>query len=321
MSCTIFYKGKLKSIYTFENIISIVQEHTKDFDCTLNIYENSIEVRFNTGKSEPLVLALENSKIDGFCKWNGVNEEEYYKILDMFIELKPLFNPYRIEDDFGIWNNYLVQNKPCKIIKRSISTEQEQKLLHRIIDNAQKGYSDTEIELLDIMYRHTEVAPFSKNICRLIVQDFIELFNIESLSSENRRRIIKVANEVSGFSQYLLFKEANFTFEFIYMVVAIWINYCLSYKNKGIVRDLSNGIRGLEGSKLAALYGILSNFLNCHSGTINPKHAEINKFIAKSISHNNPFILSLLGANIELELLISVLDYLGFRYDYRLLTL
>ncbi|WP_207648788.1 hypothetical protein [Clostridium homopropionicum] len=61
----------------------------------------------------------------------------------------------------------------------------------------------------------------------------------------------------------------------------------------------------------------MSNFLNCHSGTTNSKHAEINKFMAKSISHNNPFVLSNLGADIELELLISVLNYLGFKYEIK----
>ncbi|KOA20033.1 hypothetical protein CLHOM_15980 [Clostridium homopropionicum DSM 5847] len=194
MGCTIFYKGKLKSEYTFNDIVSIVQKHAETFECLLNIKENIVEIKFCNDKSEPLVLGLEDTKIDGFCKWNGDIEEEYYKILDMFIELKPLFKPFRIEDDFGIWENYLVQNKPCKIIKRSICTEQEQKLLQRIINNTEKGYSDIEMEVLDIMYRHTEVAPFSKNICRLIVQDFIELFDIKSLSSEKHSQIIKAAN-------------------------------------------------------------------------------------------------------------------------------
>lgn len=318
MSCTIFYKGKLKSEYNFKDMVSIVQKHARILECILHIKENAVEIRFYNEKSDPLILSLKDNKIDGFCKWNGDNEEEYYKILDMFIDLEPLFKSYRIGDDFGIWNNYSVQNKSCKIVKRCICTDQEQKLLQRIIDNSQKEYSDIEIKLLNIMYKHGEVIPFSKNICLLIVQDFIELFDIKSLSSEKRSEIIKVANEISGFNNYLYFTEENFTVEFIYMVIAIWINYCLSYKNKGVVRDLSNEIRGLESSKLAALFGITSNFLNCHSGIINSKHAEIDKFIAKSISHNNPFALSQLGADVELELLISVLYYLGFKYDVRL---
>ena len=317
MGCTIFYNGKLKNEYTFKDIVSIVQKHTETFDCVLDINGSKVAINFCNGKSEPLVLTLQDNKIDGFCKWNGDNEEEYYKILDMFINLKPLFKPYKIEDDFGIWNSYLIRNKPCKIIKRSVLTEQEQRLLQRIIDNTQKGYSDVEIELLDTMYRRTEVSPFSKNICRLIVQDFLELFSIRSLTYEKRNEIIKVANKISEVNQYLSLTEANFTVEFIYIVVTIWVSYYLSYKNKGIVKDLSNEIRGFESSKLAALFGIVSNFLNCHSGTINPKHAEIDKFILKFVSHNNPFMLSQLGAEREIELLISILDYLGFKYEGR----
>lgn len=102
MSCTIFYKGKLKKEYNFKDIVSIIQKHTGTFNWKLNIEENRVEIKFSNKKSEPLVLALEDNRIDGFCKWNGDNEEEYYKILDMFIELKPLFKQYEIGDDFGI---------------------------------------------------------------------------------------------------------------------------------------------------------------------------------------------------------------------------
>lgn len=315
MNCTLFYKGKLKSEYTFEDIISIVQKHAKFLECKLNIQDNKLEIIFLKGKSEPLILSLVNNKLDGFFKWNGEEDKEYYKILDMFIELNILFKSYKIEDDFGIWDNYVVQNKPCKIIKRSILTDKEQKLLQRIINNKNMKYSNTEMELLDIMYRHSDISPFSENICRIIVQDFIKIFDIKFLVSEKYSNIVKVANEINWFDGYLYFTEENFIFEFIYIVVAVWINYCMSYKNKGLVKDLSNDIRGLESSKLAAIYGITSNFLNCHSGTINSKHAEINKFMAKIFSHSNPFVLSKLGAENELILLVSILDYLGFKYD------
>lgn len=314
MACTLSYTGKLKTEYTFKDIVSIVKKHAKFFQCELNINDNIIEIIFLNEKSEPLILSLENNKIDGFFKWNG-DDEEYYKILDMFIELKPLFKSYKIEDDFGIWDNYIIQNKPCKIMKRISLTEKEQKLLKRIIDNTQKEYSNIEIEILHIMYHYGEIAPFSKNICRIIVQDFIRIFDIKTLTSKKREQIIKAANEVNWFDGLLYFTEDNYMFEFIYIVVAIWINYCFSFKNKGLVKELSSNIRGLESSKLAAIYGITSNFLNCHSGTINSKHAEINKFMAKSINNSNPFFLSQLGAEVELILLISVLDYLGFKYD------
>lgn len=218
-------------------------------------------------------------------------------------------------DDFGIWDNYIIQNKPCKIIKRYSLTDKEQKLLQRIIDNTKKEYSQTEIEILHIMYHYKEIAPFSKNICRIIVQDFIKIFDIKTMTSKKLEQIINAANEVNWFDGYLDFTKENYMFEFIYIVVAIWINFCFSYKNKGLVKELPFNIRGLESSKLAAIYGITSNFLNCHSGTINSKHAEMNKFVAKSLSCSNPFFLSQLGAETELILLFSILDYLGFRYD------
>lgn len=317
MSCTIFYRGKLKNGYDFKDIVSIVQKHAGAFGGILNIHNNIIEIQFNTGKSEPLILVLDNGKIDGFCKWNGENEEEYYKVLDMFIELKFLFKPLHIEDDLGIWERYLVQSKPCKIIKRSVCTEQEQKLLQRVIDNGESDYSGIEVEILNMMYPHEESSPFSKNICWLIIQDFIKVCNISSLTSKERSKILKLANEISGFSEHFSFTEGTFKFEIQYLVVAIWISYCLSYKNKGIVRELQNEVYGLGTSKLAALFGIVSGFLNCHSGTINQKHAEINKFMGQNILYNNPFALSKseVKDKMEVELLISVLDYFGFKYE------
>ncbi|MCX7903166.1 MAG: hypothetical protein N2486_01515 [Caloramator sp.] len=315
MSCTVFYKGKLKDEYTFKDIVSIIEKHAKFLECKLNISDISLELIFLKGKSEPLVLSLENNKINGFFKWNGIDEEEYYKILDMFIDLKPLFKSYKIEDDLGICDNYIIQNKPCKIIIRPILNDKEQKLLQRILENINKKYSDTELELLNIMYRYSDISPFSENICRIIIQDFIKIFDIKSSISEKYNNILKVANEINWFDGYLTFTEENFIFEFIYIVVAVWINYCLSYKNKGLVKDLSNNIRGLESSKLAAIYGITSNFLNCHTGTVNSKHAEINKFMQKFYSNSNPFTLSQLGAETELILLITILDYLGFKYN------
>jgi len=37
MSCTIFYNGKLKSEYTFNNMVSVVQKHAESMACKLNI--------------------------------------------------------------------------------------------------------------------------------------------------------------------------------------------------------------------------------------------------------------------------------------------
>lgn len=316
MSCTVFYRGKLKNEYTFNDMSCIVQKHAESFDCRFYVNENSIKIEFINGKNEPLLIALEDGVLDGFCKWNGENEEEYYKILDMFIALKPLFKAYHIEDDLGIWHTYLIQNKPCKIKKRTISSKQEHKLLQRVNDNMKNGYSETEMKLFNLIYTYRGTGPYSENICHFMIQDIIKLSGVTTLNPEEFGLIIKVTKGTSGFNEYLSFLNPDYKLN---MIMIIWISYCLSYKNKGIVRELSSDIHGLQSSKLAALFGILSNFLNSHSGIINSKHAEINKFVAHNISNQNLFTLCQIGdgGKTEIELLISILDYLGFRYEYQ----
>ena len=98
---------------------------------------------------------------------------------------------------------------------------------------------------------------------------------------------------------------------------------CMSYKGKGVVKDIPYKTHGLASSILAASFGFCSCFQNCMSGIVNSKHAEIVKFMKKSmlIHDDQPgghfFSDSPCDSGtMELELMFSIVDYLGFQYHY-----
>ena len=103
------------------------------------------------------------------------------------------------------------------------------------------------------------------------------------------------------------------------LIVALWIGEFMLYKDLGTISLLDNNKRGKSGGKEAAVWGIMSSFLNCHSGIVNVKHSEIDKFMVQQLSCEFYFILNELDddGKTELELLVSILDYLGFKYVER----
>ena len=79
MSCTIFYKGKLKENTDIQNVIELIKSNAKYIDCSIIEKRDSITLLFNQGKTEPLVFDFKNDKIDNFCKWNGLRKKSFTK--------------------------------------------------------------------------------------------------------------------------------------------------------------------------------------------------------------------------------------------------
>jgi len=150
----------------------------------------------------------------------------------------------------------------------------------------------------------------------LIVQDFIKILQIKRKDDFNPEAIVAFTNKL-GFADDHLGKAhiRNFEVTFSKMMLQIWISYAFEYKNQGIVSQLSNEIRGLKSSKLAALFGVLSIFLNCHSGVVNEKHAEMKKIAAKYYPVGGAGEVMVRGnENTQLEFFVSMMDYLDFKY-------
>ena len=319
MSCTIIYKGMLKENADIQNVIELIKRNAKDIDCNIIEKKDTITLLFNQGKTEPLVFDFKNDKIDNFCKWNGIEEKEFYKIFDIFIAIKPYFKSLKVEDDGGFWYIYNTIHKPCKVKRRTALSNDEIKLLERIKAISSTGLSQIEKDIYKQMYHNIEGAgPYSYRIWRLIAQDVVKLFDITELDKNTYVYLIKKATIII-LDYFSYFDIENFSVNLMALIVALWVGEFTIYKDIEIVSLLDDNIRGLSGSKKAAVWGIMSSFLNCHSGMVNAKHSEIDKFMVQQLSCEFYFILNKLkdDGKTELELLVSILDYLGFKYIER----
>ena len=241
------------------------------------------------------------------------------KIFDLFLELQPLFKSLRIDDDEGLWHQYSAQKKPCKIKLRPLSAD-ERKVLERI--QANNLNPPTEVERF--VMAKTTLQPYYKALLRLIVQDFIRIMDIKSIDDFDPEAIVDTAKGfvVDSVKKVDFMGEAgncfsvkSFSFDFPYILLKIWIGYTFEYKKMGLVKGLTGNIRGLTTSAIAALYGIRSIFLNRHCGINNAKEAEMNKFAKQYYkTHAMGEVMVIDEPERELEMLFSMLDYLGFKY-------
>ena len=84
----------------------------------------------------------------------------------------------------------------------------------------------------------------------------------------------------------------------------------------GIVKSLTEDVRGLTSSNIAAKEGTLSIFLNRHSGGAgNSKEAEMRKLAKKYYKTGSlGEVMVIDKPERELEFFFSMMDYLGFKY-------
>jgi hypothetical protein len=313
MGCTIFYKGTLRDSVTPESVFDCVSELIEQIDCYLQRESQTMTVYFNKGTSEPLVFSFINNRINEFCKWNGDTSEEFYSILDMFIKIKPLFKSLRVEDDDGIWYSYLARNRACKIRLRLLESDKEQQLLRRTFTNLTVPPNDLEALLLEQL----GLRPFKPSFLRIIIQDFNKIMNYQVPCDFNAETIVIRASTL-GFSDHqdINANIRNFKFIFPYIFLRIWLSYAFIYKTYGSVYKIPEETRGLKTSKIAALSGTLSIYLNLHSGgASNAKEAEMIKLAAKY--YPTGFMGEVVVTDEpkrELELFFSMMDYIGFRY-------
>lgn len=363
MSSTIYYKGTLKDNRGVEELYDAVLRQSSGMNCNIVKEEDSFYIEFAEGMSEPLLFKLSDRKINWFCKWhNPGNPDEYYKIFDLFIAIKPFFKSLRIDDDEGAWQEYLVRSKPCKIDLRALSGPSETHLLDR-------DFTVSDYDVSAFMKPGMRFLPYSNAVYCVIVQDFMRVFKAQSIEALDKDHILERANRLKS-EEDDPFTHENFAFKFPFILLLIWIGHCLTYGGKGRVHQLSDEIRGLKMNKLTAQFGILSVFLNIHSDTVNAKHAEMKRFAADYIdigpkseefsahaktelakiikdyvaknsidtTSKEPVIIPMTGEFQEaydsiladeynhalaskrenigqsLEVLVSILDYLGFKY-------
>ncbi|NLA87100.1 MAG: hypothetical protein GX847_07445 [Clostridiales bacterium] len=276
MSSTIYYKGTLKDSSSIDDLYDAVLRQSAGMNCRIVREEDSFYFEFTEGTSEPLVFRIQNGKINWFCKWdNPGSPEEYYKIFDLFMAIKPFFKSLRIDDDEGAWREYQLKMKPCKIRLRELSGTMETCLLKR-------DFNTARYDLSEFMKPGMTLLPYSDAVYCVIAQDFLKILKADSVAELDRDRIIELANRVQ-IEEDGPFTPESFEFRFPFMLILIWIGHCLTYGSKGRVYQLSDETWGLKTNKLAAEFGLLSVFLNIHCGTVNYKHAEMKRFAADHV--------------------------------------
>ena len=327
MSCTIFYKGTLKEDNSTGEVLNVISKHLQSMNAKLVQNNDAIVIHFLRRQSEPLVFDFIKNKVDGFCKWNGDDQAEFYGIFDMFIELKPLFKSLKVDDDEGLWNEYVIQWQPCKIKLRPLSAS-ETKFLDRVKVNeinppgeiekyimSQSGLNPISLDSTQesIMVREqmeangvTSLAewaqfmqsynsktkserPFYHALLRIIAQDFVKIMQIDSIDDFKPQEIVDLTNELKFWGEVGYKEDIKwFDFHFCRMMLVLWISYTFEYKKMSRVKDLSGDVRGLQASKIAASGGIESIFLNRHSGgASNSKEAEMRKLAKKYYKTGN----------------------------------
>ena len=277
MSSTIYYKGTLKDSSSVEEIYDTVLRQSAEMNCKIVREDDSFYIDFTEGKSEPLMFRLNDRKINWFCNWNNPgNPDEYYRIFDLFMAIKPFFKSLRIDDDEGAWHNYQLKSRPCKIHLRELSGPAETGLLELDFDAAKYDFSE-------YMKPGMLFLPYSDAVYCVIARDFLQIFKAVTVSDLDKDCILALANRLLS-EEDEPFSHESFEFQFPYILLLIWISHCLTYGSKGRVCQLSDEVRGLKTNMLAAEFGLLSVFLNIHSGTVNYKHAEMKRFAGEHIN-------------------------------------
>ena len=290
-----------------------MKKHIDKTKASLKFNMGSIGVYFYNIRNEPLVIDIDNGNVDGFFKWNGESIAEINWIFNMFSSLQPYFELLQIDDDEGYWYTFEAQKKSGKIKLLSLPPEGKT-LLTRIHENELNGFTTVE----EFVKKKTELHPPHQALLHIIIQDFLKIMKIECIEDFCPSDIINLIQKINYLN---LEKDTRlcldgFDFYFRTFLLEIWFGYMFYYKNIGILKDLPATTKGAKTSKIAALYGIRSIFLNCHAGgPNNAKEAEMRLFAKKYYPerrHGEVMVID--SPEQELVMLFSMLTYLGLRY-------
>lgn len=111
MGCTIFYNGTLKKKHTVNELFKVIIEFVENTDWRYEVNEDCLTIDFNDGKSELFRFKFKNHRMNDFCKVYSDDDVIYDIIFDMLYKILPMFDDIEIDDDYEIWNVYLMKKK------------------------------------------------------------------------------------------------------------------------------------------------------------------------------------------------------------------
>ena len=276
--CTVFYRGKLKKKHTVNELFNVIIDSVKDNGWLCNNQGNRLEINLNDGESELLIFEFDNHKMNGFCKIYAVNDEVYKNLFDMFYTIEPMFYIFDIDDDYGMWADYIAKKSPCKIKLREL-TEDEFKRINRYDENAKSSGI-----LLGII---------GKDIRKNENDEITYQYLVDSINP----------NVPTYFEDRNFFSIAS--------ILETWVYETMKYKNYGKVCDIDKNTRGLNSSIVAFSFGIAETLFGEYGGSTGPKQAQIRKLYELEIYNKKKDIDK--EHMLMYRFVLSVLDYLGFK--------
>ena len=280
MSCTFFIKGKLKKKYKANDLFNVIIEEIKDTKWKYKLQsEENFKVFFND-RSEILSFKFEDNKIDEICKIHFETNEEFEKLLEIFYKTKSMFYILQIDDDFGLWNDYLANKNPCKIKLRELSEEEK-----------------NEIEIFDYK-KHKSI----NIIYGIIAKDISKKMNKKISSIQE---IVDIMNPKIKKAFFLdIFSEEILCF-------FIWIYETMEYKKFGKIDELDlEATKGLNSNIFTFCFAIREAVFGVYGGNNGPKHSQIVKLYYEIVRKNSNIEND---AFLMYRYILSTLEYSGFK--------
>ncbi|MDO4282494.1 MAG: hypothetical protein Q4D02_02565 [Clostridia bacterium] len=278
MSCTIYYKGKLKKRYNPTDVFNKIIENTRWRYEMKNEYFFTVIINL---KSEPLNFHFQNSCIDDFCKVHVEDDKEYDRILELFFSIRNMFSQLEIQDDLGLWNDYLAKRNSCKIKLRELS-EDEIKVIEKFDDQNST----------------------SKNVLLRIIASSIRKDKNDIITYQYL--IDHINPNITGY-HFASMKGLE-----LYGILETWIYETMTYQNCGRVSDIDKTTKGLQSSINAFTFGIAETLFGIYGGSTGDKQAKIRKFYHQEIVSKNVEIEK--DSVLMYQYVVSILEYLGFQF-------
>lgn len=275
MSCTFFYKGKLKKRVKPEDLYNEIIAKLDKFKCKYKLEGTDNLIVYINDKSEPLNLKFENNCIDGFCK---IELKDYNDMLEIVYSIKNMFYIFEFDDDYGLWNDFLAKKNSCKIKLREL----------------------TEEEINEVKQFDYKSLPSRSILLGIIGQD------IKKNENDKVSYQYLVDNINPSIPSYTGWDGME-----LYEIIETWIYDTMSYKDFGKVNAIDKNTKGLTTNMQSFSFGICETLFQQFGGSIGEKQSQIRKLFEQEIYIKNIDIGK--DCFLMFRFVLSVLDYLGFK--------
>lgn len=280
MSVTIFYKGSLKYLENISTLFDTAIERANKFGWSYAKDDVALSIEIPNG--EVLLLQPQNGKISGFVKCVDDNNEILEHLFELFYVLKSYFKRLMIEDDFGLWNNYISRFSKSPMPNFRELKDMEKAELKRGFDLPQ-GYNS--------VFNINQVQDILMQIiCKDMSNDLTKPLNLEKLLS--------LVDSECG--QMLKLDANNQCFQFMAIAETWFLTKLVNKSGIPLKEGKSNGHILFGWFMAEIIFGF-------GGGSLGSKHQRLRRFVdgllVRDVDFSNPENF--------LRLVYSVIEYLG----------